>query len=306
LIGEFAALGAAFLWAASSVGYGSLGKRIPPLELNLIKGSIALFFLIITLGIQALINEDFTLTTLQIPLQTLGLLILSGVIGIGIGDTAYFHAINNLGARRTLLIETLASPLSALLALAFLQEVLSSFAWLGILLTLLGVGWVISERTPEVGTVKHPLIGVGWGLLAAGCQATGAVMSRSAFMAGEVNAVWSTALRLFGGLVIVLILLKVQSVRSGSAKNENLRGISFTKKLILALIVIAFSSTYLGIWLQQISLKFAPVGIAQTLLGTSPLFVLPIVLLRGERVSFRACVGVLVAIAGIALLFAVG
>lgn len=306
MIGEFAALGAAFLWAASSVGYGSLGKRIPPLELNLIKGSIALFFLIITLGIQALINEDFTLTTLQIPLQTLGLLILSGVIGIGIGDTAYFHAINNLGARRTLLIETLASPLSALLALAFLQEVLSSFAWLGILLTLLGVGWVISERTPEVGTVKHPLIGVGWGLLAAGCQATGAVMSRSAFMAGEVNAVWSTALRLFGGLVIVLILLKVQSVRSGSAKNENLRGISFTKKLILALIVIAFSSTYLGIWLQQISLKFAPVGIAQTLLGTSPLFVLPIVLLRGERVSFRACVGVLVAIAGIALLFAVG
>jgi len=306
LIGEFAALGAAFLWAASSVGYGSLGKRIPPLELNLIKGSIALFFLIITLGIQALINEDFTLTTLQIPLQTLGLLILSGVIGIGIGDTAYFHAINNLGARRTLLIETLASPLSALLALAFLQEVLSSFAWLGILLTLVGVGWVISERTPEVGTVKHPLIGVGWGLLAAGCQATGAVMSRSAFMAGEVNAVWSTALRLFGGLVIVLILLKVQSVRSGSAKNENLRGISFTKKLILALIVIAFSSTYLGIWLQQISLKFAPVGIAQTLLGTSPLFVLPIVLLRGERVSFRACVGVLVAIAGIALLFAVG
>lgn len=306
MIGEFAALGAAFLWAASSVGYGSLGKRIPPLELNLIKGSIALFFLIITLGIQALINEDFTLTTLQIPLQTLGLLILSGVIGIGIGDTAYFHAINNLGARRTLLIETLASPLSALLALAFLQEVLSSFAWLGILLTLLGVGWVISERTPEVGTVKHPLIGVGWGLLAAGCQATGAVMSRSAFMAGEVNAVWSTALRLFGGLVIVLILLKVQSVKSGSAKIENLRGISFTKKLILALIVIAFSSTYLGIWLQQISLKFAPVGIAQTLLGTSPLFVLPIVLLRGERVSFRACVGVLVAIAGIALLFAVG
>ncbi len=306
MIGEFAALGAAFLWAASSVGYGSLGKRIPPLELNLIKGSIALFFLIITLGIQALINEDFTLTTLQIPLQTLGLLILSGVIGIGIGDTAYFHAINNLGARRTLLIETLASPLSALLALAFLQEVLSSFAWLGILLTLVGVGWVISERTPEVGTVKHPLIGVGWGLLAAGCQATGAVMSRSAFMAGEVNAVWSTALRLFGGLVIVLILLKVQSVKSGSTKNENLRGISFTKKLILALIVIAFSSTYLGIWLQQISLKFAPVGIAQTLLGTSPLFVLPIVLLRGERVSFRACVGVLVAIAGITLLFAVG
>jgi drug/metabolite transporter (DMT)-like permease len=306
LIGELAALGAAFLWAASSVGYGSLGKRIPPLELNLIKGAIALFFLIITLVIQALIQQDFTLVTLQIPLPTLGLLILSGVIGIGLGDTAYFHAINNLGARRTLLIETLASPLSALLALAFLQEVLSSFAWLGILLTLLGVVWVISERIPAVGTVKHPLIGVGWGLLAAGCQATGAVMSRSAFMTGEVNAVWSTALRLFGGLVIVLILLKVQSVKSEGTETKNLPGITFTKKLIFALIIIAFSSTYLGIWLQQISLKFAPAGIAQTLLGTSPLFVLPIVFLRGEHISWRACLGVLVAIAGIALLFTVG
>jgi drug/metabolite transporter (DMT)-like permease len=60
-----------------------------------------------------------------------GILALSGVIGIGLGDTAYFAAINRLGPRRALLLETLAPPIAALLALVFLQEALSLRAWLG-------------------------------------------------------------------------------------------------------------------------------------------------------------------------------
>ena len=65
----------------------------------------------------------------------------------------------------------------------------------------------------------------------------------------------------------------------------------------------AFGSTYLGIWLQQTSLKFAPTGIAQTLLATSPLFVIPIAAVRGERITIRGIVGVSIAIIGIGLLF---
>lgn len=300
-VGEIAALAAAFLWAASSVGYGKLGQRIPPLTLNLLKGAIAILLIIITLVIQALITQDFTLLTPQVPLSALGLLIFSGVVGIGIGDTAYFHAINSLGARKTLLMETIASPLSAFFALVFLQEQLSNFAWVGIFLTLLGVAWVISERTPELG-VEHShnnLLGIGWGLSSAVCQAMGAVLSRSAFVSGEVNALLSTLLRLLGGLVIVAMLLKIKP----EEQSEKLGAILTRKKLVIALVIIAFGSTFLGIWLQQISLKFAPVGIAQTLLGTSPLFVLPLVMILGERVSFRAYLGVMVAIAGIALLF---
>jgi drug/metabolite transporter (DMT)-like permease len=302
-VGEIAALAAAFLWAASSLGYGRLGQRVPPLTLNLIKGAIAIFLIIITLVLQALITQDFTLLTPQIPPTTLGLILLSGLVGIGLGDTAYFHAINHLGARKALLMETIASPLSAFLALIFLQEKLSNFAWAGIFLTLLGVVWVISERTPEQGGQPHSQLwmGIGWGLLSALGQATGAVLSRSAFIAGEVNTLWSTLLRLMGGLTIVIILLNTQSAE----KSDKIGAVFASKQLLATLVVISFGSTYLGIWLQQISLKFAPAGIAQTLLGTSPLFVLPLVMLLGERVSFRAYLGVMVAIAGIALLFAI-
>ena len=67
--------------------------------------------------------------------------------------------------------------------------------------------------------------------------------------------------------------------------------------------IAATGSTYLGIWLQQTSLKFAPTGIAQTFLATSPLFILPIVALQGEKISWRAILGVLISLSGIALVF---
>jgi drug/metabolite transporter (DMT)-like permease len=61
--------------------------------------------------------------------------------------------------------------------------------------------------------------------------------------------------------------------------------------------------TYLGIWLQQISLKYTDAGIAQTLFATSPLFALPMSIWLGERVSPRAALGACVALAGVGLLF---
>jgi len=68
------------------------------------------------------------------------------------------------------------------------------------------------------------------------------------------------------------------------------------------IVFATFTGTYLGIWLQQTSLKLTNAGIAQTLLATSPLFVLPIAAWRGEKISIRAIVGVLVAFVGIGLL----
>jgi drug/metabolite transporter (DMT)-like permease len=61
----------------------------------------------------------------------------------------------------------------------------------------------------------------------------------------------------------------------------------------------------MGISLQQFAFKFANTGVAQTLLSTSPLFILPITVALGEKVSLRAVAGVVVALAGIAMLFGI-
>ncbi|HEY9763115.1 MAG TPA: DMT family transporter [Trichocoleus sp.] len=289
--GEVAALAAAFLWAASTVLFGRLGKSLSPLVLNITKGLIALGFIGLTLGLRS--HSGAGLGT-----GAIALLLISGIIGIGLGDTAYFAALNHLGPRRALLMETLAPPLSAVMAWVFLEERLSLLAWAGILLTLLGVCWVISERVPLERQIVGSNLrrGILYGAGAALGQATGAVLSRAALADTAVDPLWSTLLRLSGGLAIMVVMLLSQ--RSVSAQLKPLQ----SRQLLGMVAIAAFFGTYLGIWLQQTALKFAPTGIAQALTSTSPLFILPIAALMGERISPRAVFGVLIALSGIWIL----
>ncbi|MCK7522700.1 MAG: DMT family transporter [Ignavibacteriales bacterium] len=66
---------------------------------------------------------------------------------------------------------------------------------------------------------------------------------------------------------------------------------------------MVFFGTFLGIFLQQLSLQRIPAGITQTLIATSPIFVLPISALLGEKIGIRAVLGALLAIIGVALIF---
>ena len=288
-IGEIAALSAALLWAISSVVYSRLGLKISPLQLNFYKGIIAIALIALTLLVQGAAFASLSSSTIL-------LLALSGVIGIGLGDTAYFAALNSLGARRTLLLETSSPPMGALLALILIGEQLTSSAWCGILLTILGIAWVISERNPAINT-DVSRSGIIWGILAAIAQAVGAVISRFALVQSEISPLESTLIRLVGGTIIVIGLLFLPTVKQTTAKW------SLSGRSLGIIAIAATGSTYLGIWLQQTSLKFAPTGIAQTFLATSPLFILPIVALQGEKISLRAIFGVLISVAGIALMF---
>lgn len=296
--GELAALLAAFLWAAASIVFSRLGQKIPPLQLNLLKGLVAIAFLILTLAIQ---GEWLP----ELNWIAIGFLLVSGILGIGIGDTALFAAYNFLGARRTLLLKTLTSPLVAFLGLIFLQERLTPADWCGILLTLVGVAWVISERVSgTTDASQYFLPGIGWAIVATLGEATGAILSRAALTQSNITPMWSTLLRLSAGVLVLLLWL---FVKGRGAEGRKGRGEinKLSVKLLGIIAITSFFSTYLGIFLQQISLKFTAAGIAQTLGATSPLFVLPFAIWMGEQVSLRAFVGVLIALAGVWLLFRV-
>ncbi len=293
LVGELAALSAAFFWAAASVIYSRLGVKILPLQLNCLKGIIAIALILLTLFIQQTSLADLSWYTVL-------LLLLSGAVGIGFGDTAFFVALNHLGARQTLLLETLSPPLGALLAFILIDEKLAITSWCGILLTLLGIVWVISERTPSVTHPQANLrIGIIWAILAAIAQASGAVISRIALIQSDISPLASSLIRLVAGVLIILPWLFLSMARSpGKVISWQLSGRS------LGIVAIAaWAGTYLGIWLQQTAFKFSPTGIAQTLLATSPLFVIPLVALTGEKITWRGCLGAAIALAGVALLF---
>jgi drug/metabolite transporter (DMT)-like permease len=116
-----------------------------------------------------------------------------------------------------------------------------------------------------------------------------------------VSALWSAAVRLAAGVAVLLVALALARRPPGRWwKAGAARGLWGP---LLAAVVLG---TYLALWLQQISLKLVPAGIAQTLIATSPLFVLPLAAWAGEKVSARAVAGAAVALGGVALLFAAG
>lgn len=293
--GEVAALFAAFLWAASSILFKRLGKTVRPLELNLIKGVGAVVLLALT---SFLMHESITLLT---PIALI-LLLLSGALGIGFGDTMYFEALNTLGPRRALLITILAPPMTVVMAILFLGEKIAPLAWVGVLLTILGVAWVVTQKTNGDEPDKILLKGAIFGFLAAFAQAGGAVMSRWVLTQTPVSALQSAITRLIAGIVFIIVLIAARREKIGEWAHAE-KGVQKTWG-ILGLVII--TGAFLPLWLQQISFKFTEVGIAQTLLATSPLFVLMITALQKEKLTLREIVGVLVAIAGIALLFLAG
>jgi drug/metabolite transporter (DMT)-like permease len=287
--GEVAALLAAFLWSVSAVLFGGMAGRVSPLGLNLLKGLVAIVCLTITIG---LTHDPLP----PIAGSAILILLLSGAIGIGIGDTFYFGALHTIGSRKTLMMKALAPPSAAIGAMLLLQEWLTWQAWGGILLTIAGVTWVISERTPANEQQDFNRRGLILGFLAALTDAFGAVLSRIALTQTSIDPLWSALIRLVGGTIVVLGLLIFQQKRVFQGDQ------SLQRQTLLNVAAIAFFSTYLGIWLQQMALKATAAGIAQTLGATSPLFALGIAAIQGKHVTGRSILGATIAMTGIAIL----
>lgn len=294
-VGEGAALGAALVWSIASMVFQRLGVTIEPLRLNVLKGLVAVTLFSVTIRLGGAILPDLDRTSIA-------LIGGSGLIGIGLGDTAFFKALNCLGPRRTLLLVTSAAPMTALLARVTLGEVLTFQAIAGIAAIAGGIAWVIGDRVVDVEGKGVWWQGVLWGLLAAGSQAVGVVLSRAALAETEISPLWSTVLRIAIGIV-PLLLWELRGILRDRAERQAWRRILTTPKTLSAILLGSFFGTYLAIWLQQTSIKFAPVGIAQTLTSTSPLFVLPLAAWAGDRISGRSLCGVVVVLLGVAMLF---
>jgi drug/metabolite transporter (DMT)-like permease len=291
-LGEAAALSAAGIWAGSSIIYSNIGKNIAPLVLNLSKGAIAIVYLLITIAIT---GERITWQPTVWPL------LLSGLIGIAWGDTVFFAALNRIGARQTLLINTISPVITALLASLYLSEQLAPLNYAGIGLAIAGVAGVISiqpQQTVQLPTHQY-WSGVGYALLSAGANSIASILSRQAMLASNWSPISTTLIRLgagTAGIVVLLLLWPALRRQAITAK------IDWPTWLLLA--ATAFFSTYIGICLQQTAFKYTAAGIAQTIGATSPLFVLGFDLWRGEKVSWPSLGYALLTISGVSLLFA--
>ncbi|GEA60860.1 DMT family permease [Vibrio comitans NBRC 102076] len=236
--------------------------------------------------------------SIEISKQHALILGISGVIGIAIGDSAYFASLKRIGPNNTLLLESLAPPLSGLLALMFLGLGLSVFNWLGVIVTTVAVTSVVLQPSANKRGVSKS--GIGFGLLASVCQASGVVISHFALVAGDIDPLVGALLRLSIGVLAVVMIIPFAESKPFSSLFKLGKGMPKTDKYyLLAAIAVG---TFFALWLQQVALKHANPAIAQTLIATSPLFMLVIYKIKGLAISRRSIIGTLVAIGGIALL----
>ncbi|EGA64612.1 DMT family transporter [Vibrio brasiliensis] len=290
--GEMAAIGAAIAWAVATWIYSQFSHRFSALQLNIVKGVIASAMMLMVLPFEGAVEPS-------IETQHLIILAVSGVVGIAIGDSAYFASLKRIGANKTLLIESLAPPLSGVLALLALGSVLSVQSWLGVVVTTLAVTFVIFQ--PSEANSEMSWSGVAFGLLASVCQASGVVISHYALVAGDLPPLLGAFIRLTVGVLAVMVVINLFEANPYKGIKQHLK--ELTPGALLWLIGAIFVGTFLALWLQQVALKHANPAIAQTLIATSPLFILIIYLIKGQRVSAKSALGTLVAVGGISLFF---
>jgi drug/metabolite transporter (DMT)-like permease len=230
--------------------------------------------------------------------------LLSGVIGMGMGDLGVYAALPLLGSRITVLMtQCLAAPLAAIGEWLWLDTKLTAAQILWGALILAGVAIAITPGKSSPPRVQVRPIGFLFGLLAAAGQGFGALVSRKGVLvadaAGEAAhnvtfGITAAYHRILAGLIFAsLWFLAMHLLNRMPAETR-------TRRNGLAWLVAAgFAGPILGVSCYQWALATTPSGIVLPIAATTPLLSIPIAFwLEGDRPTRRAILGGILAVAG--------
>lgn len=295
LLYALSSVACAVTWAVSSVIFARALTRIAgasPSALNLVKCALA-FPPLVVVGL--LQGEGLPRTAGQGPV-----LLASAALGLGVSDTAYFFALARLGVARAVLFIPLVPVVTAALAAVFLGDPFGAVELVGMTLVLTGIVLVIVRAddphlsgADDVGARRRRVVGVFAGIGSAVAQGAANVLMKTAVVAGSATHV--AALRIGFGAVVLAVVVAV----TGGARTVR----PFLSRSVFGPIFAAsFIGTFAGMWLGTWGAKGLPIGIATTLAATTPVWALVLARFTGERVTARAVVGAVVALAGVVVL----
>lgn len=291
---ELAAIAAATLWA-----FGGMISATPSRELGAIP-YVQIRMVIIGVMLAVWVWVADTWQTVQV--EHYQPLILSGFIGIFLGDTTLFLTLNRMGPRRTAILFSLAAPISVLLSWVFLDEKLSYLQILGVIIVSVGVVLAVvfgkrKDQQHQWESIKGPVwIGVSLGIAAALFQAIGSILARPVMETG-VDPVAASALRV-GTSALCLSLLVLLPIKALKRANP------LTPKLLGLTVLAGVNGMGIGMTLFLFALEGGEVGIISTLTATSPAILLPLLWIKTKEVpALGAWVGAGLVVLGSALLF---
>jgi len=319
-VGAVAALVSALLWAATSTALTALSARSSAVVLSGVRlgaATVCIPLVVVLAGG----TREFTGATPAVVFA----LVASGVLGYGIGDTAYIRSLSLLGMQRVFPVSIAGYiGLTVLGSGIFLGEPLDAMLVLGAGLIALGIALVV------VSSAERPLEGIpvsgpappaleafadlgplvvlprrlprwasrnieGYALVGLVSLTWAGATLWLAWAGNELGAVGTWAIRTPVGAAGLLLV-------SFATRRARLRALVTDRNQLTIVVVAGIVGTAFG----SLCYVFAVVEIgaarAAVLSATSPLMALPLALVfLKERITVRVLAGTLACVAGIAL-----
>ena len=291
IAGQFLALGAAACWAHNSVVYARAGVRVG-------SGAVAHIRLWIALPIMFVVHLAFLGRLLPVgEIKSIAILAVSGFLGFFVADVFLFRGFVEIGSRETLVILTLSPIAAATISWFVLGEKLSSLQISGIAITIAGVSWLIAAEQRDSQDRRRSARGFVWALLGSGTQALGMVLAKQG-LSETFHPISANVVRMSAGLIgLVAYRMVGGNFFKDFASMKDRR----------ALLLIGEGATVgpvAGIIMNLYALSLAPVGVVTTLMGTSPILLLPVEkFLMRRKIPISAYIATIVAVSGTVLLF---
>lgn len=291
---ELAALAASFCFATGGLFAVAPSRALGAIRFNRIR----MLLMAVLLGIAGFFTGGFsTLSWAVMPP-----LIISGLVGIFLGDTFLFAGLRRVGPRRNAVMFALNAPLAALAGVLFLGEVLVSWVWIGCLTVTLGVIIAIVYGRRRSGVDRWDEVhgsltaGLCFGFLAAAGQAGGIILSRPLMEAG-VDPVAGSAVRVAVSCVALLITYELQTW--GESRDHR----AWTRQYFMQTMGSGLFGMGLGMTLVMFALIGGQAGVVSTLSSAAPVVMLPLLWLTSRQFpAIGAWAGALIVFFGTALI----
>lgn len=280
-----AALGSAASWSLGAVLFKDLGESLSSFAMTLVKGAIS----VVLLGLLTLLVGGYS----HIGSEAYLYLILSGLLGIALSDTFFFSALKEVSPQAITLLFTFGQVVTVLLAVLILGEQLPLQGWGGISLIITGItiGMFPSFSEKSRSSVR----GMIYGLISILLMSFAVILTKKGL--AEVSTLYATFIRMLAGTVGML-MVGIVTRRLGGWVSP-FKDVKLIWKFTLSVCVITFG----GFWLAIVAFKYTSVAVANSLISTEPIFVLPVAaIFLKEKITAQAIAGAVIATIGVIVL----
>ena len=285
MIGFFSAISAVLFWTFACSIWRRESKTILPRQINIYKNVLAsIFFLPVVLTISWFSN-----------LSSILILMISGIVGIAIGDTLYINSLKLIGTRKTLSFEALTPIIATTFGTFSVNEIYPQKVWLGSLIVSFSLLMIVRQNTFEKDESREiKTLGILSAFGSVLCAVFAAFLSRVILTSSSLTPLQTTEIRLLSASIFLFLIFKKDFF-------DLMNNRSITKKSHSNLVLSTFLGTNCGILCQQIVFKFLPIGIGWTLLSLSPVFALFISKREGEKVNKMTIIYSLLSFIGVSI-----